>query len=63
MDVMPEYKAYVKSVNLESPPDDEYGLIAAADALAETFGLDMHPVPARKRGRPKAGQGFQTASE
>lgn len=38
-----EYREFVKAANRERPYPDEYGPLAAHDALMEAYGLDGYP--------------------
>ena len=49
-----EYRAFVRGMSREPPPDDEYGRIAACDALTEAYGLERYPTPRIPKRRPRA---------
>lgn len=49
-----EYRDFVNAANREPLPDDEYGRIAAKDALTEAYGLDGYPNPKAREKREQA---------
>lgn len=52
-----EYREFVRAANCELLPDDEYGRIAARDALTE----DRYPTPKTKKQREQAAASPQAA--
>lgn len=54
-----EYRDFVEAANRELLPDDEYGRIAACDALTAVYGLDRGPNPKTEKQRGQAATAAQ----
>jgi len=54
-----ECRDFVSALNREAPTDDEYGVIAARDAVTRAYELDRYPAPHKGKGRTKAATAAQ----
>lgn len=55
-----KYQNFVSAANREPLADDEYGRIAARDALTEAYGLNRHPNSKIENRREHAATAAQT---
>jgi hypothetical protein len=49
-----EYRAFIKAVNREPPPGDDFPSLAAQDALTAAYGLEGYLEPTERKRRTKA---------
>jgi len=54
-----EYRDFVRAVNHERKVFDEYGPLAARDALTEVYGLNRYPAPKKGKAREQAAAAVQ----
>jgi len=55
-----EYRDFVRAANRERPAFDEYGSLAARDALTEAYGLNRYPASKEGKTREQAATAAQT---